>query len=287
MTVIPAHPAPLVSRRQLGAALRQHRADADLSLKEVADRLLCSPSKISRIESAQRNISARDVRDLMAIYRITDPDVQARLTRLAEQSREALWWAPYNLDPAYARLIGLEGSATAIYEYQLGVVPGLLQTLEYTASIVSAWTDDPDAVRQASEVRQKRQESIGRDTELAFVIDESVFHRSLGETTMHGQIRRLIELSESPRITFQVLPFSAGTHQGVVSGFEILRFADPAAADVVAGMSDVVYLEGVVRPSYLDQADEVEGYLRSFTSLQTKALDRQDTLSFLKARLQH
>ncbi|GAA2669658.1 helix-turn-helix domain-containing protein [Actinoplanes palleronii] len=287
-TVIPVHPAPLASRRQLGAALRQHRIDANLSLKDVADQLLCSPSKVSRIESAQRNISARDVRDLIGVYRITDPDIRARLNRLAAESRETAWWAPYNLPPAYERFIGLEGAATAKYEYQLGVVPGLLQTLEYSASIVSAWTDDPDAVREAAEVRQKRQEFIGQDTDLDFVVDESVFHRFMGDaTTMRGQIRKLIELSESSRITFQVIPFSAGAHQGLVSGFEILRFADSAAADSAAEMSDVVFLEGVVNSSYLDSTDEVDGYLKAFRGLQSRALDRQDTLSFLKARLQH
>ena len=85
------NPGPLVRRRQLGAALRRHRVDAGLSLTEVAGALLLSASKISRIETAQRNISARDVRDLLDLYRVTDPEVRGELMKLVEESRERAW----------------------------------------------------------------------------------------------------------------------------------------------------------------------------------------------------
>jgi transcriptional regulator with XRE-family HTH domain len=284
--IIPSHPGPLVRRRQLGSALRQHRIGADLSVKDVAGRLLCSPSKISRIESAQRNISARDVRDLLDLYRITDPDVRTRLMRLAEESRETAWWAPYNLGPAYERLIGLEGSATAIYDYQMGAVPGLLQIPEYTAAVVSEWNGDPDAIRKAVEVRQARQKFINEETRLEFVVDESVFRRSVGgPETMRAQIRKLVDLSEGSSLELQVVPFAAGAHQGLVTGFNILRFADSEPLDPAAGMSDVVYLEGVVEPAYLEQDDEVDGYLKAFFGLQEKALTKQETISFMRAVL--
>ncbi|MFI1993363.1 helix-turn-helix domain-containing protein [Actinoplanes sp. NPDC020271] len=276
----------MVRRRQLGSALRQYRIDADLSVKDVAGRLLCSPSKISRMESAQRNISARDVRDLIDIYRITDPDVRAHLMQLAEESRETAWWAPYNLGPAYERLIGLEGSATVIYDYQMGAVPGLLQIPEYTAAVVGEWNSDPDAVRKAVEVRQARQKFISENTKLEFVVDESVFRRSVGgPETMRAQIRKLVDLSEGSTIELQVVPFSSGAHQGMVTGFNILRFASSQPLDQAAGMSDVVYLEGVVEPAYLEQADEVDGYLTAFFGLQRKALTKQETISFMRAVL--
>jgi transcriptional regulator with XRE-family HTH domain len=263
--------------------LRQHRLDVDLSVKDVANRLLCSPSKISRLESAQRNISARDVRDLMDIYRISDPDTRAYLMRLAEESRQAAWWAPYDLSPAYERLIGLEGSATSIYDYQMGAVPGLLQTPEYAAAIIGEWTDDPDAIRTAVEVRQARQEHITEDVSLEFVVDESVFRRSVGgPETMRSQIHKLIILSTESDANLQVVPFSAGAHQGMVTGFNILRFASSQGLESAGGMPDVVYLEGVVEPAYLEQVDEVDGYLNAFFGLQTKALTKSETLDFMR-----
>lgn len=44
--------SPTVLRRELGAALRKLRAEPSLTVEEVAGELVCSPSKISRIETA-------------------------------------------------------------------------------------------------------------------------------------------------------------------------------------------------------------------------------------------
>jgi transcriptional regulator with XRE-family HTH domain len=289
VAIIPSAPGPLVRRRQLGAALRQHRIDAGLSLSDAARQLLCSPSKISRIESAQRNISARDVRDLIGIYRLTDPAVRKNLMRLVEESREAAWWGAFDLfpsSPAYERLIGLEAAATTIHNYEIGAIPGILQTPEYSAAVVGAWTDDRAVIQNAVEVRAARQRFMSADTQLNFVVDESAFRRPVGGAeTMRAQILKLIGLGTGTRISFQVIPFSAGAHQGMVTGFIVLQFSNSISDESAAGMSDVVYLEGVVEPAFLDQPDEVDGYLKAFRTLQSKALSPQETLSFLQGVL--
>ena len=251
----------------------------------MARKLLLSPSKISRIETAQRNISARDVRDLLDLYRVTDPADRDELMRLVEESRQSAWWTQYDLDPSYQRLIGLEGAATTICDYQIGVVPGLLQTPEYGTAVMDAWFDDPQVVKKAVDVRLARQQSLGENTALKFVVDESVLRRPMGgRDTMRGQIRRLIELSTEPRIEFQVVPFEAGSHQGVVGGFIILQFS-AATAGPAAGMSDIVYHEGIVAGSFLEQPDEVTAYLEAFRGLQSKALTGPATRSFLETLL--
>ena len=288
VAIIPGNPGPLVRRRQLGAALRKLRTDAGLSLVEVATKLLLSPSKISRIESAQRNISARDVRDLMDLYRITDPAVRDELMRLVEQSRESAWWAQYNLESAYQRLIGLEGAAATICDYQIVTIPGLLQTPEYAAAVAAVWTDDPDRVKNAVDVRMVRQELLAKGAALKVVVDESVLRRTVGSREiMRDQIRKLIEVSGSgSRIEFQVLPFAAGAHKGAVSGFIVLQFPKSVAAGSAARMTDIVYLESVVGAgAYIEQPEEVNGYFEAFLGLQEKALDRPATISFMEALL--
>ncbi|HET6392272.1 MAG TPA: helix-turn-helix transcriptional regulator, partial [Blastococcus sp.] len=44
-------PGPVVTRRRLGGELRRLRESAGLKLEDVARRLECSPSKISRLEN--------------------------------------------------------------------------------------------------------------------------------------------------------------------------------------------------------------------------------------------
>src|SRR3954471_6829049 len=73
-------------RRQLANRLREMRHSTGMTVEQVAERLLCSPAKISRIETGQRGVSQRDVRDLCAIYGVADSET---ISRLMEWSREA------------------------------------------------------------------------------------------------------------------------------------------------------------------------------------------------------
>lgn len=288
MAIISSHPGPLARRRQLGAALRQYRLESGLSLAEVASKLLQSPSKISRLETAQRSISARDVRDLLDIYRVTDPAARNQLMKLVEESRESAWWAPYNLDPSYSKMIGLEGASATISIYQLGPIPGLLQTPEYASAMVSAWTDNPRIIKEAADVRIARQQHLNPTTALNFVIDESALYRSIGgREVLHDQIRKLIKSSANPRVNLQIFPFSAGAHQGLVGGFTILQFSDSKGGATPTGtLPDIVYHEGVIGSgTYLEQPDIVEGYLQAFRRMQEKSLSRHATTTFLQSLL--
>ena len=52
--------------------LRALRNDRGLTVDQVAAELLCSPSKVSRMETGQRGATPRDVRDLCELYGVTD-----------------------------------------------------------------------------------------------------------------------------------------------------------------------------------------------------------------------
>ncbi|MFD5881338.1 helix-turn-helix domain-containing protein, partial [Streptomyces yangpuensis] len=63
---------PTVRRRRLGMELRKLREDKGMTAEQVAERLLVSQSKISRLENGRRSISQRDVRDLCDVYEVED-----------------------------------------------------------------------------------------------------------------------------------------------------------------------------------------------------------------------
>lgn len=77
--------SPTIRRRELGVLLRELRTRAGLTIDEVAERLLCSPSKVSRIETAQRALSLRDVRDLCDIYGVNEETERERLMELSQR----------------------------------------------------------------------------------------------------------------------------------------------------------------------------------------------------------
>src|SRR5450755_61897 len=130
-TVVETPPA---QRRLLGAALRRHRESLGYRLDDAARILECDRSKISRIESGQRGIRARDLRDLLTEYGVSEPE-QRTLTAIAHPHphRASGWWQPYVDIPPRTWLDYLitEAAASRIEAYQPQQVPDLLQTREY------------------------------------------------------------------------------------------------------------------------------------------------------------
>ena len=118
---------PTVRRRRLGQELRRLRELKGMTAEEVAERLLVSQSKISRLENGRRSISQRDVRDLCGVYEVEDHRIVDSLMQMAKDSRQQGWWHSFG-DIPYSVYIGLETDAASLRVYDPQVVPGLLQT---------------------------------------------------------------------------------------------------------------------------------------------------------------
>ncbi len=284
---MPDDPGPLVRRRQLGTALRQYRLAAALTVTEVASRLLVAASKISRIENAQRNASVRDVRDLCDIYGITDDSIRDQLMELARGSRERAWWQDMNLVPAMQTLIGIEGSARQIREFEALVVPGLLQTRAYAEAITPAHLFDDQAMRHGIiDARMRRQEIFDQETppDVDIILDESVLRRVVGGlTVMREQIGHLIKLAETPCIRLRVIPFAAGAHASMTGGFTILEFAPPDVPAVTQSLQSVAYVETLDGSTYHDQPEMLAQYGEAFMALSRQAVGEEDSVQLLRA----
>ena len=258
---------------------------AGLSAKEAADRLLSSPTKISRLENAQRNATLRDVRDLCEIYGITEPAVRDELMDLARGSRERGWWQNMGLDPALEALIGMEGAARSIREFEPLALPGLLQTRSYARAMLEKWrADDPAGQDLAVEVRMRRQQifEAASPPTIRVIVDEAALRRVVGgKTVMREQLEHLADLAETD-VEVQVIRFSAGAHLGMSSGFTILEFAQPTTLNPEATIPAVVYAETLGGATYLDGPKDVRAYVEAFAGLSAQALSRADSLNLLR-----
>src|SRR4051794_24823846 len=85
---------PTVQRRILASRLRSLREASGLTIEEVAARLLCSPSKISRLETGARRATLGDVRDLALLYQTSAPETGELMTLVREASQRD-WWDAY------------------------------------------------------------------------------------------------------------------------------------------------------------------------------------------------
>jgi transcriptional regulator with XRE-family HTH domain len=275
--------SPTVRRRELGTLLRTLRAEAGLTVDQVADQLLCSPSKISRLETGHRGASPRDIRDLCEIYRVQDPAQRDHLAALAREGKDQAWWQPFDLP--YATYVGLESAAVTISDYEPGVFPALLQTPAYARAVHEGAMPrlSPAVIEQRIESRRIRQEVLERDDppRLAAVIDEAVLHRPVGgPAVMRAQLERVVEASALPHVTLQVLPYSAGAHPALNSTFVVLEFAPPVPG--------VVYVDGLVGQIYLERPQDVLRYKQIFDHLCAMSLDPQDSTDLMaKIRTTH
>jgi len=269
--------SPTIRRRELGALLRALRQELGLTVEQVATELLCSPSKVSRMETGHRGATARDIRDLCDLYGVTDKALRDRMTTLAAEGKQPGWWQSYELD--FATYVGLEQAAVTLCYYQSTIVPGLLQTMNYAqamhkGSLPAEFT--PERADELIEVRLRRQQVLTRDPPLQLhaVFDEAVLRRVVGgPAVMAAQLRHLGEAARMRNVTLQAIPNSTGAHPAMDNMFNIIEFGDVAPS--------VVYVEGLMGGLFIERPQDVARYQQVFKYLRDIALDPQETIELV------
>src|SRR5579862_4622837 len=152
--------SPTIRQRELGMRLREFRTAKNLTVEDVAKELLCSPTKISRVETGARRATLRDVRDLCQLYGV-DVETSADLIELARETRQPSWWTKYD-DLKIVPFIGMEQAASAITCFGMYFVPALLQTDGYARAIIKGIAPkiEEKVLAQRVEARLKRQELL-------------------------------------------------------------------------------------------------------------------------------
>lgn len=267
--------SPTVRRRRLSSELRRLRDRASLTIEDVAEKLECSSSKISRIETGHTSVNPRDTRQLLELYGVEAEQLEA-LVQLSKDARKKGWWHSYN-EVFTGAFVGLEAETSSLRAFQALLIPGLLQTEDYMRAVIRAARPDATAAQVDKRVKARlaRQQLLTDVDPPRYwaVIDEAVLHRRVGgDAVMRAQLNWLIARAGLPHVTIQVLPFSAGAHAGMEGPFLILGF--PEQAD-----PDVVYVDNTTTGIYLEEPAEILRYTLMFDHLRAAALGPDDTLT--------
>jgi transcriptional regulator with XRE-family HTH domain len=292
--------SPPVRRRLLGSALRKYREDLGFTLDQAARILECDRSKISRIETGQRGIRAKELRELLTDYGVADGEQEALLA-IAHSGRQSGWWLEYRdvLSPAGQDYVMLELAATEILAYEPDQIPDLLQTPEYASALADAdanCTSD-DQREHATEVKLARQRIVlgARSPRLEVIITEGALRQAVGGArVMRGQLGWLADVTDAglvttlpdeegagagarARVSLQVLPFAVGAHAAAGCGpMTVLRFGQGQGLGVV-------HLSGLSGGVSLEDREEVARYLRTFARLRSAALSASASARLLRA----
>ena len=235
--------APLGPRRGIATALKQLRAESGKSLSDVADDLLISTSKLSRLENAQGRPIARDIRDLIQYYGIEGTPLADRLRQWVDEAQSPGWWTDYGEQVLKGGLdvhLAYEADATVERTYTLPFVPALLQTTAYAEVLFRDMEQRSEKeVSQLLKVRDRRQQAL-RSREglpplkLVAVTHESSLRQAVGSPDiLRDQLDALIERSMAPNVSLHVLPLAAGPVFSMTCMYAYFEYQDSLEQDVV------------------------------------------------------
>ncbi|RKT56571.1 helix-turn-helix domain-containing protein [Saccharothrix australiensis] len=256
MNHMPGNAYTSVRSRTVANALRLYREQHQLSCEDVASMLGVSASKISRMETGKSGLQIDDVASLLGFYKVPAPR-RKELLDLMRKGEEMGWWERQaGLPKLWRALIDFENKALRIHNYELLMVPGLLQTAEYTRALVKAI--DPTVsdyeLDTLVSARMARQTLLSRSNAPQYlaVIHEAALRIQVGDqAVMRRQLRQLQDAAERPNVTVVVVPMDAGPHVGLRGSFMILEFRHEPA---------IVHVENQVTGLFLEDPADLEGY---------------------------
>jgi transcriptional regulator with XRE-family HTH domain len=264
-----SRPTPGAKARSLGAELRRARQARKLTLAAVRIATGWSESKVSRLETGARNVTPEDVATLLAIYGITGQQRDSLIAK-AKTADEPGWWetAFRGLPQDSVTLASHEADAVHITNWAPLIVPGLLQTMEYSRAYLLADGLDEQAIGVRVMARQRRQEVLARVAYTAYIA-EGVLRQQVGSLpTLVAQLRHLVHASRQPNITLRVLSSETGAHTGLIGSFMMMEF------DTVP---PVVHVELRRSSVFLDGIADTYPHVETLNQLASLSMDEEDS----------
>lgn len=248
---MPGNPHTSVRSRTVAAELRRLRERRGLSCAQVAKTLGVSASKISRIETGNSGMQIEDVAALLGFYQVPDPKREELLDLLRRRTQKGWWERQAGLPHLWRTLIDFENKATHIHNYEYAIVPGLLQTAEYSAAMIRA-TDSTLSNAELDNLvatRMARQALLTRASAPLFLgtIHEVALRMPAGGAmVMKRQLQHLLTLTERPNVELRIVPTSAGAHVGLRGPFVMLEFVEEPTLVFVENQNTGLFLEDEV-----------------------------------------
>lgn len=286
--------SPLVRRKRLAKELRQLRDDAGLSSSQLAARARLNRQKISMLENGHPFTNVADVAAVLTALELPEPRWH-ELFQIADEATKSGWWESYRdgLGGRQIVYVNLESGAATVREYNLFVVPGVLQTPEYIRPrgelTAYQWQQAGKGrydIDRAVAARVMRQQVLRRPGGPSYhaILDELVIRRAAASpAVMAGQLRTLSEASTADgRVGVRVLPIVAdlGDLWLPRSPFSLYTYpdsGDPTVAVVDTEIEDYVYIEEA----------EVRPYLELWSRLEKAALSVDESARFLAEQADH
>jgi transcriptional regulator with XRE-family HTH domain len=251
-----------------GAHLRAARVERKWRQEELSERTGYSSTHISAVETGRKMPTLRFVRCV---------DLACGTGDLFEREWREIRHG--SLLEGFPEYMGYEGRAVEIRLYEVGIIPGLLQTPEYATvlagSAVRRGAITPEQADERVSLIAERQGSLVRRNPpmVMVVLDESCIRRPIGEPQlMQAQLARLIEFSEMGNTVLQVAPFVMGERRPFNLPITVLTLPDRALMS---------YAESSQRGHLERESTAVLPILTAYHQLQAESLSQAESVAMI------
>jgi transcriptional regulator with XRE-family HTH domain len=263
--------------RALSASLREVREARKYGLRELSRALEIDPQLLSQWERALRVPPVEEVARILGYLRV-DRATTKRILFLARHAKDPNWLDsnPSDLPAALTAVIQCEQTASLITSWSPLIVPGLLQTPDYTRALLNAAgikVEDADA-RLVVRLNRQRILSGYEPVGLNAIISELAIREVVGDpAVMSDQIDYLLALADKAHISLRIVPADVGHHPGQTGMFVLYDFpTDPA----------IVYMEHYHASAFVNEVDAIASYRKLTKLLLGKALSEDASRALLR-----
>jgi transcriptional regulator with XRE-family HTH domain len=262
--------------RALGRALAEVRNERRVPQRWVAEKIGRGAGTVARWELGERAPDPTDVAQLLTVLEVSGERYDEILA-MARGTLEPRWLAVTlpELQQQLAALLSFERDATAIADVAPLLIPGLLQTADYTRAIMTS-ADIPECeIETRVAMRVGRRETLQRrtPTHLTAFIGEMALHTVIGAPeVMADQLHYLITMSRRPNVDLRIVPINAGWHPGLEGPFKLIEFDKPRP---------VVYLELRDTGLFLHEPSDADSYRRAIDNVARIALSQQESVTLI------
>lgn len=179
----------------------------------------------------------------------------------------------------FPEYVDREGRAVEIRLWEIGVIPGLLQTPEYARvlaeSAVQRGAIAPEQAEERLSFLAERQATLvrSRPPVMMAVMDESCIRRPVGgHKVMDAQLQRLVEFAQQPNSVLQVADFGMGERRPFDLPMNFLTMAD---------MTVAAYAESQMQGCLEREAASVLPLLAEYHQLQAEALPQAASVAMI------
>ncbi|MEU7182469.1 MULTISPECIES: helix-turn-helix domain-containing protein [Streptomyces] len=254
---------------RFGQRLRALRDERGWTQDELGERMGCTGTHISAVETGRRPPTPRFAASADRAFGTGD--------RLERQGR-AVWHTA--ILEGFPEFVAHEVRAAEIRLFELGIIPGLLQTPEYAAAITTGAVRRGAITEQQAEERltllAQRQASLDRiPAPLVYVVlDESCLRRVVGgPRVMAAQLEQLAAFAELPSTVLQVAPYDLGERRPFDLPVHLLTLPDRA---------QLAYAESAQQGRLERDMRFVQPLLTAYHQLQAEALSQMASVDMIE-----